>query len=56
MLVTAITVSMQAGPAGLDSWLAMARRLESTGFDALLAGDHPGSVLSRGLPWGALLW
>jgi len=49
--VAAITVSVQAEPADLDSWLALARRLESAGFHALLLGDHPGSGAS---PWPAL--
>lgn len=46
-----ITVSVQAEPADLRSWLALARRLESRGFHALLMGDHPGSGAS---PWPAL--
>ena len=46
-----ITVSVQAEPAGLDSWLALARRLESSGFSALLLGDHPGAGASA---WPAL--
>ena len=46
-----ITVSVQAQPTGLDSWLALARRLESSGFHALLLGDHPGSGAA---PWPAL--
>jgi probable F420-dependent oxidoreductase len=46
-----ITVSVQAEPADLPSWLALARRLESAGFHALLLGDHPGSGAS---PWPAL--
>ena len=46
-----IAVSMQAEPADLQSWLALARRLESAGFGALLLGDHPGSGAS---PWPAL--
>jgi probable F420-dependent oxidoreductase len=49
--VAAITVSVQAEPTDLDSWLTLARRLESAGFHALLAGDHPGSSAS---PWPAL--
>ena len=49
--MAAITVSVQAEPADLDSWLALARRLESAGFHALLLGDHPGSGAS---PWPAL--
>ena len=46
-----IKVSVQAEPRDIDSWLALARRLESSGFDALLAGDHPGAGAS---PWPAL--
>lgn len=46
-----ITVSVQAEPRDLDSWLALARRLESAGFRGLLMGDHPGSGAS---PWPAL--
>jgi probable F420-dependent oxidoreductase len=46
-----IAVSVQAEPAGLASWLTLARRLESAGFDGLLLGDHPGSGAS---PWPAL--
>ncbi len=46
-----ITVSVQAEPRDLDSWLALARHLESAGFRGLLTGDHPGSGAS---PWPAL--
>jgi len=46
-----LAVSVQAEPAGLPSWLDLARRLESGGFRALLMGDHPGSGAS---PWAAL--
>jgi probable F420-dependent oxidoreductase len=46
-----IAVSVQAEPADLDSWLVLARRLESGGFSGLLMGDHPGSGPS---PWPAL--
>lgn len=35
----------------MESWLALARRLEAAGFDALLMGDHPGSGAS---PWPGL--
>jgi probable F420-dependent oxidoreductase len=49
--VTRIAVSVQAEPRDLGSWLALARRLESSRFDALLMGDHPGSGAS---PWPAL--
>jgi probable F420-dependent oxidoreductase len=44
-------VSVQAEPSDLQSWLALARRLESAGFRGLLMGDHPGSGAS---PWPAL--
>jgi probable F420-dependent oxidoreductase len=46
-----ITVSVQAEPTDLASWLDLARRLESAGFHALVMGDHPGSGAS---PWPAL--
>jgi probable F420-dependent oxidoreductase len=46
-----IAVSVQAEPRDLESWLALARRLESAGFRGLLVGDHPGSGAS---PWPAL--
>jgi hypothetical protein len=48
--VPGIRMSVQAEPGDLDSWLALARRLESAGFHALLMGDHPGSGAS---PWPA---
>ena len=46
-----ITISVQAEPADLRSWLALAQRLERAGFHGLLMGDHPGSGPS---PWPAL--
>ena len=46
-----IAVSVQAHPADLASWLALARSLDSSGFRGLLLGDHPGSGAS---PWPAL--
>ncbi len=46
-----IKVSVQAAPQDLESWLALTRRLESEGFEALLAADHPGMGPS---PWPAL--
>jgi probable F420-dependent oxidoreductase len=49
--VPEISVRVQAGPADLESWLALARRLESSGFRGLVLGDHPGSGAS---PWPAL--
>ena len=50
-LVPRITISVQAEPADLQSWLALAERLERAGFHGLLMGDHPGSGAS---PWPAL--
>ena len=50
-MVTDIAVGVQAEPGELGSWLALARRVESAGFCALLMGDHPGSGVS---PWPAL--
>jgi hypothetical protein len=50
-LVTDVVVNVQAEPADLQSWLALARRVESAGFGALLMGDHPGAGVS---PWPAL--
>ena len=49
--VPRITMSVQAEPADLRSWLALAQRLERAGFHGLLMGDHPGSGPS---PWPAL--
>jgi probable F420-dependent oxidoreductase len=49
--VSDILVNVQASPADLASWLGLARTLESSGFRALLLGDHPGSGAS---PWPAL--
>lgn len=49
--MSAITISVQSQPRDIESSLALARRLESSGFDALLAGDHPGTGAS---PWPAL--
>lgn len=46
-----IAVSVQAEPTDLNSWLALARRLESAGFHGLVMGDHPGCGAS---PWPAL--
>lgn len=50
-MVPSIKISVQAEPRDVDSWLALACRLESRGFHALLAGDHPGAGAS---PWPAL--
>jgi probable F420-dependent oxidoreductase len=49
--MTDVVVGVQAEPADLGSWLALARRVESAGFSSLLMGDHPGSGVS---PWPAL--
>lgn len=38
--------SVQAHPRDARSWLRLAQRCESSGFDALLAADHPGSAAS----------
>ncbi len=38
--------SIQAAPRDARSWLQLAQRCEGSGFDALLAGDHPGSAAS----------
>jgi probable F420-dependent oxidoreductase len=46
-----IAVSVQAEPVDLPSWLSLARRLESSGFQGLLVADHPGAGAS---PWPAL--
>lgn len=51
VVVAEIKVSVQTEPRDLDSWTALARRLEADGFHALLVGDHPGSGAS---PWPAL--
>jgi probable F420-dependent oxidoreductase len=50
-VVDRISIGVQAEPRDIDSWLALARRLEAAGFDALLMGDHPGSGAS---PWPGL--
>lgn len=39
-------VSVQAEPKDPASWTALARRLEASGYDALLAADHPGVAAS----------
>jgi probable F420-dependent oxidoreductase len=49
--MAAIKVSVQAEPRDIDSWSSLARRLESSGFEALVMGDHPGAGAS---PWPAL--
>ncbi len=40
------TVSVHAQPADAASWIALARRVEADGYDALLAADHPGTTAS----------
>ncbi|WP_037908479.1 LLM class flavin-dependent oxidoreductase [Actinacidiphila yeochonensis] len=37
-------VSVQAQPRDAASWIALARRVEAGGYDALLAADHPGTA------------
>jgi alkanesulfonate monooxygenase SsuD/methylene tetrahydromethanopterin reductase-like flavin-dependent oxidoreductase (luciferase family) len=49
--VVDLTVSVQAEPRDLESWLALARRLEAAGYHALLIGDHPADGAS---PWPSL--
>jgi probable F420-dependent oxidoreductase len=49
--VPEIEVSVQAEPTDLESWLALARRVEAAGFSGLVMGDHPGSGAA---PWPAL--
>jgi probable F420-dependent oxidoreductase len=49
--MVSIKVSVQSEPHDMKSWSALARRVESAGFEALLVGDHPGSAPS---PWPAL--
>ncbi|GAA1631716.1 LLM class flavin-dependent oxidoreductase [Georgenia ruanii] len=39
-----VSISVQALPKDATSWLDLARQVESRGFDALSAADHPGSV------------
>jgi alkanesulfonate monooxygenase SsuD/methylene tetrahydromethanopterin reductase-like flavin-dependent oxidoreductase (luciferase family) len=36
-------ISVQAKPSDAVSWRNLAQRCEASGFDALLAADHPGS-------------
>lgn len=49
--MTAVTISVQASPRDIESWTALARRVEAAGFGGLLIGDHPGSGPS---PWPSL--
>ncbi|WP_328471400.1 LLM class flavin-dependent oxidoreductase [Streptomyces sp. NBC_00448] len=39
-------VSVQAQLVDRDSWVRLARRVEATGYDALLTADHPGTSAS----------
>ncbi|MFY1696944.1 LLM class flavin-dependent oxidoreductase [Solwaraspora sp. WMMA2101] len=39
-------ISLQANPSDAGSWLQLARKCETAGFDALLVPDHPGSAAS----------
>nr|WP_309227310.1 LLM class flavin-dependent oxidoreductase [Micromonospora thermarum] len=41
-----ITFSLQASPTDAAEWLALARRAEAAGYDALYAADHPGVAAS----------
>ena len=41
-----LRISIQAGPTDRSSWLQLAREVESAGFHALYAADHPGSTAS----------
>jgi probable F420-dependent oxidoreductase len=41
-----ITVAVQAAPKAAEEWAALARRVESLGFDALCVADHPGLTVS----------
>lgn len=49
--MASIKVSVQAEPRDIDSWSSLSRRLETSGFEALVVGDHPGAGAS---PWPAL--
>ncbi|WP_326550586.1 LLM class flavin-dependent oxidoreductase [Micromonospora sp. NBC_01813] len=40
------TISLQASPSDAGSWLRLARKCETAGFDALLVADHPGAAAS----------
>ncbi len=53
LLVVSLRVSVQAEPRASSSSTNLARRLEASGFDALLMGDHPGSGRPRGPHWRA---
>lgn len=44
--LTMTAFSIQARPRDARSWLQLAQRCEKSGFDALLAADHPGSSAS----------
>ena len=41
--MTPIRISVEAQPEDAASWLALARRVDETGFATLYAADHPGS-------------
>lgn len=41
-----VSISVEAQPKDAKSWVALARRCESAGVDALLAADHPGTAAS----------
>jgi probable F420-dependent oxidoreductase len=46
-------VSVQANPTDGASWVALARRVERAGYEALLVADHPGSCVSPFVALGA---
>lgn len=41
-----IAFAVQGDPAGRQDWLALARRADELGFDALSIADHPGTTAS----------
>ena len=44
--VVNISFAVQGHPSGRESWLALARRAEELGFEALSIADHPGTTAS----------
>ncbi len=44
--MTLIKVSVQAVLRDLESWVMLARKLESESFEALLIADHPGTAIA----------
>ena len=41
-----ISFALQGHPTGREAWLALARKAEELGFEALAIADHPGSTPS----------